>query len=427
MKQKLFCPLIKNYKQDKSKFIFIGLSLLLIVAFIIQFLIQCFSTFPADIHNSGVVHQNFNDTFMDFFNINYFLLSKNPYCPELSSSYPPLNFVLAYPFAHLEQISKVFAVCVYLFVVAILFVVLVLKAAKKFSLTPCQTILLTTIILISTPFIFLIERANYVFLTFFFTAMFLFDYNSQNKVKKELSYVYLAIAGATKLYPAIFAILLLKDKNLKGFIKTALYTIILFALPFFAFEGGFIYNFKAFFNNLLGFSKYTPLTINVSLTNFVKVFAYLFGLDYNAGYIENIATALKLILLLVTIISLFISKSSKHIIGLCALFSIILPNPVKTQSLIFMFIPIICFICSKEKTKLDIVYALLFVLILTPFQFGYIINFVPKELQYIGIQDEVINYLGLTVNTFISSICCVALAILFNIEILIKHKKKLKT
>lgn len=423
MKYKLFSTLSKNYKQDKSKFLFILLSIMFIVAFIVQFIIQYLSTNPADIHNSGVVHQNYNDTYMDFFNINFFLLTKNPYKPEYSSSYPPLNFVLAYPFASLEQYSKNLAVNVYLFTILLLFVVLVLRTANKFSLKPYQTIFLTVIILISTPFIFLIERANYAFLTFFFTAMFLFDYNSQNKVKKELSYIYLAIASATKLYPAIFAVLLLKRKNYKGVIKSVIYTSILFVLPFFLFEGGFIYNVRAFLNNLLGFSKYTPLTINVSLTNFVKIFAYLFGADYNGNMVENIATVVKLVLLLVTIISLFISNSSKHVIGLCALMSIILPNPVKTQSLIFMFIPIICFICSKEKTKLDIVYAILFVLILTPLQFGYIIDFVPKELQYIGIQDKVINYLGLTVNTFISAGCCVALTILFNVEVFIKHKK----
>ena len=124
MKYKLFSTLSKNYKQDKSKFLFILLSIMFIVAFIVQFIIQYLSTNPADIHNSGVVHQNYNDTYMDFFNINFFLLTKNPYKPEYSSSYPPLNFVLAYPFASLEQYSKNLAVNVYLFTILLLFVVL---------------------------------------------------------------------------------------------------------------------------------------------------------------------------------------------------------------------------------------------------------------------------------------------------------------
>ena len=51
-------------------------------------------------------HQNWNDTFMDFFNVNYFVAEgRNPYGGESVSSYPPLILIIAKIFACMGDYS----------------------------------------------------------------------------------------------------------------------------------------------------------------------------------------------------------------------------------------------------------------------------------------------------------------------------------
>ena len=61
-----------------------------------------------------------------------------------------------------------------------------------------------------------IERGNVVNMTAFFVMAFLFMFRSDRRILRELSYVCLAIAAGLRLYPALYGILLIFDRDLSG-------------------------------------------------------------------------------------------------------------------------------------------------------------------------------------------------------------------
>ena len=104
--------------------------------------------------------------------------------------------------------------------------------------------------LVSTPFIFYFERGNSVILSVFTVSFFMFNYNSANRVNRELSFWALAFACALKLIPSLFAIILLFRKRYKDFVKVLVYSLLLFFGAFLFLKGG-LFNFPLFIKNFI--------------------------------------------------------------------------------------------------------------------------------------------------------------------------------
>ena len=85
---------------------------------------------------------------------------------------------------------------------------------------------------LSMPVIFTIERANFLLMTLFFILFYIFNYDSENKTRRELALISLAMASALKLTPAVLGILLLYNKQWKEAIRTVIYGLILGMVPF---------------------------------------------------------------------------------------------------------------------------------------------------------------------------------------------------
>lgn len=85
--------------------------------------------------------------------------------------------------------------------------------------------------------IYAIERGNVVNMTALFLMLFLFGFRSEKRWIRELSYLALAVSTGFRLYPFIFCILLIADRDFVGVVKTTLYSVILTILPVFALGG----------------------------------------------------------------------------------------------------------------------------------------------------------------------------------------------
>lgn len=92
--------------------------------------------------------------------------------------------------------------------------------------------------LFSTGIVWSIERGNIVIWAMACTMYFCFNYESDDKIKREISYLLLGIAISMKIYPALFGILLLRKKDWKAIIKTIFYVIVFTVLPLIL-AGGF--------------------------------------------------------------------------------------------------------------------------------------------------------------------------------------------
>lgn len=97
-------------------------------------------------------------------------------------------------------------------------------------------------LIFSVSMLYALERGNIIILCMLLVMYFLFNFNSEEKYKRYISILCLAIAIGLKIYPVIFSLLLLKEKRYRDFIVTGIISALLFFLPFLMFGGydGFI-------------------------------------------------------------------------------------------------------------------------------------------------------------------------------------------
>lgn len=89
----------------------------------------------------------------------------------------------------------------------------------------------------SCPFLLAVERSNQVWLAAAGALTFLAWFESPSAWKRQLALLALAFAGALKLTPGIFAVLLVKNRRWKDLLVLALEGIALLLLPFLLFDG----------------------------------------------------------------------------------------------------------------------------------------------------------------------------------------------
>lgn len=326
-----------------------------------------------------------NDTYMDFFNS--LIDAKNPY--DNNKIYPPLSYVFYHIVSKFiprdiysqgsftvrsSQMGR-FIIGIYITFSTLLFVYAVFKL-KKGSLE--ENILFILILLLSSPFLFSLERGNLIFLTCSFIMLFLYGYNSDKTLIKHLSFICLSIAAAFKIYPTIFGFLLLKEKRWKDAIICFCYGISIFFLPI-VFVGGFS-KFPSFINNIIRISNMLVLTsstrIQLSVTNLLNVLSKRTNIESLSKF-GSYATIL--VLIIGIIILLFADYKEKwKILSIPTLLMISVPKFSFIYAMVFITIPLIYFLNKEDFYKKDIFYLFLFILMLAPFPIkgtGYVESF----------------------------------------------------
>jgi len=207
------------------------------------------------------------DSFMDHFNSVVYAFADDPYANKVM--YPPLAMLFYKAmgcFVPMEiydkliedpaiiqqpQIMKVYQGFTYGFMIfaavcGILFIYSLneFKQGKK-----SEKLLFTTLIMLSAPFLFMMDRGNCIIVPLIFSMIFLTFYESENKILREIALISLGIATGFKLYPIAFGALLLKEKHYKELFRAAIYCILFTVVPFFIFYNGFE-SIGLFFENI---------------------------------------------------------------------------------------------------------------------------------------------------------------------------------
>lgn len=335
------------------------------------------------------------DTWMDFFNPVYHAGGRDPYV-DTTRIYPPICYCFYWFVARFipEPVysvnprgmrftqSGMVAFSVYFVLTTFIFVYVISKFIKlstsgnrievdkgrgEFEDLIQKVFIL--FILISSPFLYQFERANIIIIALSFLIGYLLMKDSKNKVVREIGLICLAVSACIKIYPAVFGLLLLKEKRWFDSVRVVIYGILLFFLPF-AFMGGFD-KAKSLLEALLASPSYSD-PINYGLGNKINISNFISSVDTlvrTHGVVSlrvfNLAQKLAIVMTIVAIILAAITKEEWKTYAL--LTGVMVGYPVFSFMYcgIFLVIPLVAFVMQKrQKIKvMDIVYLLIFLLI----------------------------------------------------------------
>lgn len=343
------------------------------------------------------------DRFMDFYNVNGFVFDRNPYVK--GTSYPPLALIFSYLFTFLNRhdyLKGVFFIrgnfwgrLSYLILFGTGTIILLRLIYIKFlsedinkNFKKIELLIISFLILLTAPYIFLLDRGNYLIVAMIFFFIFVFNYGKNDIVAS----ICIAIVAAIKIYPVIFIILFLLDKKIKPFLLSIITGLMTTMLSFAFFKGGYFNNIGLFIKNLRAFTQLGTLPSNwysVSLKTLIEIpltgFSNLqpfTGIDsIEKGVListQNAKIANIIFILLTVILSLsiiMILKSEKQQwkrVLVITIFMITIPGNSYEYNLVYLIPSLILFLVSKESEKRENIIIGFFVLLLIPKAYHYI-------------------------------------------------------
>ncbi len=375
-------------KQQKILFIFIVTMFATMLAWIIQQWIRV-NVLDYPFFSRTTWGSNENDYWMDFFNVNYWTQKDyNPYTASFHSSYPPLILTISKCFSSLADytngsimarntVQGTFSYHLAFIGFTALSLCAWLHYMKQNGIPVVQRTLVGIALLFAAPYLYLYGRGNYLFLVVTCISWFFAWYNSEKRWQRELSLVLLAIAAGIKLYPALLAAILLKEKRFADFFKTVFYTIAAFFLPFLAFSGGFS-NIRVFLQNLTSFQGSGQVSDrNYSMPTFLFDFVQIAnGLKASdiPQWVITVGGKLSSAILLCSLLFSLFAKNAWRALSLITIALIVYPAPSFMYASTMMLPVIVMFLSCREKQRRDYVFLALFLVMLIPVQFGYLVS-----------------------------------------------------
>lgn len=323
---------------------------------------------------------NTEDTQMDFFNCIHDFYKRTPYT-DGPSSYPPLAILLFYLLGKMlgndVALLDGFTLRTTQSAVEAFYLIFILCAILIYLLMQNHVIgnkwtrkIFGAVSLVTTGMLYTYDRGNIIILALVFLLFFVNFRNSDNKIVAEITLISLAISASLKIYPAIFWLLLIYEKEYKKALRVIIYGGLIFLLPFWAFEGAAA--IPIFVKALLGFSSRGVANTDLLGINLVGICKALF-LVFD---IQNtrILTWIQLGGCVLAIAGCFLCRYSKNKWKQMALFALLImlvPGSSAEYAIIFMLIPLQAFFSEKEKGRYAVLYAILFILLLAPIPWAH--------------------------------------------------------
>lgn len=307
------------------------------------------------------------DRFNDFFNIYRATVDLNPFSAPVSV-YFPFTYLPVYL---LTFITPPVAYAVF----AGGFLAFLLIA--EYRCIPAQGVadrVLTMVALtaISYPVLFLLDRGNLECMVFVCIGMFI---HCHRNGKDDAAALFLAGAVAMKLYPAVFGVLFLADRKWKPLMLTAAASLGLTVAGAALLDGGIAASIDGLRNNLLLFKSTYLNTVH--------------GLQHNSSiYVPTVIVASKLsairsysaiypylailLFLAAAAYTAYREKVYWKRVAILSFMMILLPQISYDYKLIHLFLPLLLFLGSADRSRLDPAYAAIFGLLLIPKDYYYL-------------------------------------------------------
>ena len=302
-----------------------------------------------------------NDKFMDFFN-----MLASPYINgEL--------FITQFPFG--QRLAQAFTVLppkvgFFVFIAIFLTFFLYVNYSNLNSSIKEQSIKnIFVFSFLTYPFLFVFDRANIEVFVFIFLYLFVLFYRKQQTI---ISIVCLSFAIAMKLFPAVFLVLLLSDKKYKEIVYTVFLVMFISLCGYLSYNGGFVQNIGAHLARLNGYSTdyaigNEGLYFGNSLWGLIKLAVIEIKLKYPATLIiRGYSISVSILFALVAFYIIFKESRFWKKVALLVFSMNLFPFVSGDYKLIHIFIPLFLFVNSDDTDKFDLLYAILFGLLLIP-------------------------------------------------------------
>jgi hypothetical protein len=241
-----------------------------------------------------------------------------------------------------------------------------------------KTLLLFVFAFLSYPVLFALDRANVELALFMFLALFFYFYYAR---KSNLGIVFLAMAIAMKLYPAVLLVLLISDKKMREAIFTAFLALgLTFASYIWAswlIGRGLLETFSLSLQHLsIGSKLYAFVGLGGiqhghSLWGTVAVLKILGFISDLTSLILPYTAFVGLLFLLVSCYIIFVEKTPWKKVALLIFMMILLPYTSNDYTLIHVFFPLALFV-NTRPSKYDAFYIVFFGILLIPMDYFWL-------------------------------------------------------
>jgi hypothetical protein len=299
------------------------------------------------------------DRWTDF--VNTFTISSNPYkaaSPEFI--YFPFLYKIVTIFTFIPLKT---AEIVYLMICILSFTAICYKQLRTEKLSSPECFII--IPFLTYPFLIALDRANFEFVVFFCSYLFVFWY----KKHPFWSAIFLGFAIALKAFPVILAVLLLADRKYKEIAIAALVSILASLFSYATLPGGLGENISLHLRNLQLYTQsyavgLEGLYFGNSLWGGIKFISILTNIKMMSTLTYDILIVLGLLSIAIYVV--FIEKTfwKRAALLICALN--LFPQVSGDYKLLYIFIPLFLFINQTDHEKLDWSYLILFGLLLIP-------------------------------------------------------------
>jgi len=351
----------------KKKIFFSVMTLGLVISVIMAIVTR------GDVWWDQIFQHDKTDVFMDFFHSMTDSSKDNPY--SYGVLYPPITylfyrFLAAFIPANVVSIGghilreNYASMMVFFFytVFSVLAFAGIIRGLYKDRKTQS---LLIVLLIMSGPFLFMAERGNSVIVAFVFAGIFFLWKDSENKIKKEIALIALGISFGIKIYPAIFGLILIRDKKYKEAIRCIIYALLLFFIPFFAIGGiGAVGDFiKGISNNMdKEGSVEAGIGYKISFQSTYIALSAIFLRIRNTEAFMGFTSWLGHITSATTLLAAMFSKKRWQTVALLTCFMLGFPGFSYQYMLIFMAIPLTMFLQEEQKFDLlELCYTVLYI------------------------------------------------------------------
>lgn len=315
----------------------------------------------------------------DFWGPFPYLLKFAPYCEiNLWIVYFPLAYILMTPFAFIaNSANSLNFVDSYLLYISGFLAYLIFMNIKTFSyptfnkLQNFQNIFIITAM--SYPVLYILDKGNFDMFLFVILGLFAYAFKAE---KYFIAAILLAIETAIKPFTFLFFVLFLFKKKFKEFFLAVFLTVLLIIGSFFFFKGGFADQFVnlikilALYKNTFAYALDNNFGISYCSSLFMVfklVFCKLTATPIiSTVLLTKIYDVICTVLTLLTVFFVYKEKTYWKQLALLIFNFLLLPYNTYDYKLIFLFIPLWLFVTSKEKTRFDVAYSILFALLLIP-------------------------------------------------------------
>ena len=312
-----------------------------------------------------------SDLLADFLNSVRHVDSGNPYA--LGHIQPPLGYLVLLPFTLFADFSQPLSVLwnsAGALTAAAVFVALseVMLAAFLYIYIReryGKTLPVLFWIIFSGVNFSAMERGTTVILSAGCVAGFFALYRPERSWKNLAALFLLSMAGALKIYPAVFILVLLKERDFRGVLWCALFSVLLGVLPFFCFPGG-LDNIPLLLDNLAVYRKDFALScIDLRMIHVLQSDFSLAGAEKYYVIFRNVADVIVLFSCGVA----FLRGKRDFLVFALACFVALCPAGAMGYTLLYLAVPFADFYAQAERSKIAAAGALTVAVVYTPLRF----------------------------------------------------------